>query len=187
MPMQLGYTDLPPHSRVSCEPLSDGLRVTFPGWCQGRTVWQIMKALLRLVLLVVGLCLVWALIWILILHRLFPTAPLGPAMLIAIRLAPDEALDLLLQFAALVAVALLFGNTRTVVELDREKLSVTTHVLRWHTRQELPRRAIKDLRYRWGTLKVRATKGSRSLRIGRGSNSEIQWLTRTLQQALTQT
>jgi hypothetical protein len=179
----LSYSDMPPGSRLIYEVTSDGIRIERLGWCQGRTIGQILVRLLRMTLLIIGVWLALVAIWFLVLRRIIPGMPLPFALhFLAMR---EGILEYLVPIASLLALSLLLGNTRVVIGVDCEKLTSTTHYLRFRSREELPRSAIEDIQAKGDVVIITAKKGHRNIRLAHGNNkAQALWLARTLRHAL---
>lgn len=178
----LSYSDMPPGSRLIYEVTSDGIRIERLGWCQGRTIGQILVRLLRMTLLITGVWLALVALWFLVLRRIIPGMPLAFALHL---LAPQEGiLEDLILVASILAINLLLGNTRVVIEVDGEKLTSTTHCPRFRSRSELPRSAIENIQPKRDMLLIKAKRGHHTIRLKCNDKAQAAWLARTLRHAM---
>lgn len=182
-PTPLSYTDMPPGSRFIYEVLPDGIRIERLGWCQGRTIGQIASRLLWITLAFTA---AWAAITalsILVLRRLIPGVPLGSILHFLFK--PDQIFDYLEFIVPLPVFALIMGNIRIVIEVNREKLVSTAQFFRLRSSRALPRAAIEDIRLKRDVVIIKAKRGHRNIRLAHGNNkAQALWLARTLRHAL---
>jgi hypothetical protein len=138
-----------------------------------------------MVLLMIAVWLAVATIWMLIFRRIAPGIPLAPMLHSLVELNVIVIYEYLIPIASLLALSLLLGNTRVVIGVDCEKLTSTTHYLRFRSREELPRSAIEDIQAKGDVVIITAKKGHRNIRLAHGNNkAQALWLARTLRHAL---
>jgi hypothetical protein len=175
-PRTLDYSDLPPGSRITCEQRDGTLHIILPPagfWAEAKSVALMVGLQILLVLPVVGF--IWC---------TSPT-PIGTLWMAIVQYTwPDGVMIILGGLGFWLAVSWFAGNQGFEIELTPDKLILRHSAKKFRSEQEWPRECIADVRCRFSYVVIRARKGFRSATINRSSRTELQWLARTLRQAM---